>query len=324
MRGYRNITFELMDGLRVGFVTQSLIGRWLYQLFLVMEQLGSTPSESTKYKWLGLPLTAISFLLAVGVKILNHRNQDNYPAWQDRLFAVFSSSILFFFLDLMKQNSITQMTLPVFILTSTMVPIASFTLARSTITDSTNYVVLPDHFHEDNFPVYPTASPIEKWWNTKYAISLSTGITCLFWVINRELNGRTTPMDFWQIVMSIIYGLAMTVFSYQLTDSPKRFHVSLALSKALRDGSLAYAALSGIGFHVLDWINGCLQPACWSEDPYNTNKLLTTIFIPLAALIGLFSAATTKFDYEDNHSANEDIVRRISECDVFTSYQPIP
>ena len=302
-----NIGFHLLDYARITIVTQALAGRWVYQLIIELENYDSHPSAEAKHGWVGNSILCGSMVVAGAVKLANHLLGASYLALQDALFSVFSSSLLYVLLDdFCEQAQIEKMPAAVFWLTSAMIPVASLVLAKGYIADSTNHIVCRT---QQIFPEFGDASKAEKALNVLATFSLGSGITTLFWVVNRELKGKTVPVDAWQIALCTLFYLAMVPLSFELTSKPKRFNNALIVSKALRDGALSYGALSGIGFHMMMLANGCSKEVCFDE---NDAKILTAIFIPTAASIGLFSALTARLDFGKKHRSNVKFINKFS------------
>ncbi|OGO94330.1 MAG: hypothetical protein A3F10_00080 [Coxiella sp. RIFCSPHIGHO2_12_FULL_42_15] len=285
------------DTLRIGTVNTTLLSRWLYEFFQVSQQLNAAPSSEIKMTWLGFPITASSFVIAVLLKIANHLKKAQDPAYEDYFFAVLSSALFYNLLDNFDQQE--KITVGSFIATSLTVPVVSFISSKLTIPDSTYRLTLG--FSDVNFPHYPDATRSEKMLNLLLGFSYGAAPNTLLWVINRELNGETVPLHDWQYAITAAYFLITSIASYKMTDCPEFFHVLVALSKAMRDGALSYSALSGIAFYALMYQYDCKDQPCWNEV---VNQHLSFLLPGIAAGVALYSGAHTHFRYDKNHESN--------------------
>ena len=306
--------YHALDFARINLVTQALLSRWLYQFFIELERNEWGIPSPIKLTWLNWPITGGAFTAAVIVKIINLRKQDkqgNYLSAQDYLFAGFSSSILYFALDAILDAKVMaeNMSAPWFIATTIGVPVLAFFAAATIIPDSSNQIHIK--LDSDKFPVYPNASRKEKSLNMISGLAYASAITMLLWCINRELRKETVPLETWQLVVAGAYLIPAAAAGWLLTQYPKVFHGFIAASKGIRDAALSYAGLSGLGYLTLIVIHDCTKGPCWGDDG-TEESYLTSLFIPIALSIGVFSAATTLFRYKEKHAGNEKLIKGVT------------
>jgi len=327
-------TYHILDFIRVFFVLQSLTSRWLYQLFLELDEYGWAPDKEIQKEYLGYPIASVALAFAIVFKVANAAQQKwlagrniplpdieasdsegededstfvretKYLAAEDYGFAVFSSSMLYMILDAISQTG-RMGKLPVgwFITTTALVPITAFILAKTAMPDTKNIIM-----GGNKFPTYPDASRTEKLLDAGSGAVYGSSLLVIFWTINRELANKTVPLEIWQGGVAAGAVILSAISGYHMVNHPKAFHGVVTLSKGIRDASLAYAALSGLAYQVLTQIATCPHFPCWGADEAPP---LTTAFTMISAFIGIFSAATSLYRYDEKHQANLENIQTI-------------
>lgn len=311
LKGAGAFLYHATDFVRTSFMIQSLLGRWLYQLFLELDDHDWGPSLQTQQQWLGWPIIFGAAAVAALCKIYNYRNRDDDARSQDYVYALFSSSILYFILDTLSQSgNVGAQSLTAFIIASTLVPVASAFFAKLVVPDTSNKLIFkPSQFRDDElFPVYPQATRAEKLSNLTAANAYAAASSILVWVINREVNGRTVGSTPWQLAIIAFTYIAGTFAGYKLAEHPLAFHAVAATGKGLITGAFSYAAFSGIAFLALMTHNQCENGPCWDEE---INMHLTWPFLAASIGLGVFSSLTTHFSYEANHQGFQDMTENL-------------
>jgi hypothetical protein len=315
--GLYNSVYHFTDLLRITLVSQTLIATMLNQAF--EHHHNTTGLQKAQKTWLGFPVMGLALAVAASIKgkqYLDSRNNKEYFAYQDYVFAAFSGAIVYTLLGMMLHSSDEDNTTPgVFWAATVIMTMLSVGLVKMTFPDSSNRISIspPD----DNQTAKPTG---EKLMSMFLAATYATFLPTLFWAKNREEQGKTVNATNGQIAgIAIVYAY-YAVISYHLSKIPKLFHVNVQVAKAFRDGSLSYAGLSGIAFHILMAHHHCHdQIPCWNS---KAEQDLSYLFITLSAVIGLYSAFTTEFKFAQYHEKNTETCQMIAAkatifCDKF-------
>lgn len=295
--------FHTLDFLRISGVTEALFSRWLIQFFRELSKYKKEPSVRSQETWVGYLVLSMAGGLAITTKLINHFC-ERYPAAQDYLFSIFTSSIIYYILDMLSETGkIGAIPLPIFAFTSAIaIPIIAGFFLKLVITDSLPYLTPSVH----TFAVaYPNAHTFERVLNIMTGLSYGIpALTSFFWCLNRELHNKTVPLENWQILL-LFLSISLTArIGYQLTEYPIFFQRYVALSKAMRDGSLNYACLSGFSF-LIGKENCGDKKICINK---NKTNMLTAFCLIYSASMALFSLMTTEFQFEKNHKANESLI----------------
>lgn len=290
---FKSLGYHALDFTRISTVTLALLSQSLNQIFAVLKNYHHAPSMETQLTWLGPVLTAISCFLALLVKVLNEVNRTKDSAYEDDLFAIISPAIFFMILDNLGWNRKDVVT---FVIVMSSYPVIAYLTKRLTVADSSHRLLRS--FNNEDFPRY-NVSRIEKFVNaTLTASAYFSGLQAIFWVRNREKYGMTVPLNNIQEITSYAFSLVPVVAGYRLTENPEIFNVVAGVSKGMRDGAFAAAALSGISFWLLMYFFDCKEMPCWDS---KESDQLSGFIIAAAVLIGLYSALFTRFRFAANH-----------------------
>ena len=305
------VAHQSIDFLKITLVTTALMARWLHQLFLELNRYDLEPAKEVQQTWLGLPIVGIAVLLSVTAKILNYTLGEK--KYVDYLHALFSSSLIYYGLDVISnEGTIGSMPLGWFVATSAIfLPLTIAFFFKWTMPDSDHELIcsLTD-LNELNPPRYPLASLNERRINMITALKYGVpSITTLSWSINREMHGGTVGLPTWQKVFIAMYALIAAKIGFELTEHPKFFQGFVALSKALKYGSLSYASMSGIFYMMI--IYQCDNRKFCIND--NAQTILTWSCFIIALTIALYAAASARFQFEKNHQVNENLIASIKE-----------
>ena len=251
------------------------------------------------------------------IKVIN-QSKTRYPAAQDFLFALFSSSVFYIVLDVICKNVNFGggSELLLFISASFFVPISFIVFWTLVIQDSANKLTVRFcELNNNDFPVYPDAPLKEKILNMLSGAGYASCLPVFYWNLNRQMHERTVDMQIYQVISSAVVYIFYAVLGYQITARPKIFHFFIALAKLIRDGSFAYSALSGIEFAVLTLIFQCSGGViCWNESTAETLFAIPVLTLVLA--IGIYSATTTLYRYKKNHQQNQHLIQKLSRLNV--------
>lgn len=294
------IFFHTADFLRIAAVIEALFSRWLIQFFRELSKYGKEPSVSSQEEWFSFVAIATSVVLTSAAKLTNHLI-ERYPAVQDYLFSIFTSSFIYFFLDILSEKGkVGAIPLPVFALTTGIaIPIIVGFFFKILIPDSLPYFTSFIHLF---FSPFLNVRKSERFLNTIVGLSYGVpALTIFFWCLHRELYDKTAPPKNWQIFLLFLSILVTGRIGYQLTEHPVFFQRYVALSKGMRDGSLNYACISKI-FYLIVKENCGATKFCIDK---NDTKILKTFCLLYSMVIGIFSLMTTEFQFEKSHKANE-------------------
>lgn len=299
------VLFHCADFLRISFVTQTLLARWLHQLFLELQRYDRAPSIQIQETWLGYPIVGIAAFLGVIAKILNAvPKRENYLAAQDYIFSVFCSSIFYFFLDLL--TGAESLSLGVFVVISAIVlPLFVAFFTNLALPDSSNrFYQCQGDGGEILLSRYALGNRVERFLNLGCGMDYGfTSLTALSWTINREYHGETASLPWWGMSLVGAGVLAAGKLGYDLTDHPIRFQKFVMISKFFKDASFTYAAISGIFYMIFHDRSIYQQPAF--------RVLLSCVCFFMGCCIGLYAAFTTRFRFEENASAIEMLINRV-------------
>ncbi len=286
--------YHVLDFARISLVTQTLLSRWLHQLFLELERYDRAPSMEVQQTWLGYPIMGIAASLSLMAKVLNGiYSKEKYLAAEDYVAAIFRSAHFYFILDLWAGAE--SMPLGAFIATSAIaLPLLMALFTKHALPDSDDRVYLCKADLD-----FISTSRISTGRNTERPFNLveglhygTTALSTLLWTINREKHGKTVALPAWQFGIMGAGMLCSAKIGYDLTDNPLLFQLLAMGSKFLKDGALGYAAASGLFYMICRDEPSCsnlgariaLNMACWM----------------IALSIALYSAATTRFRFEEN------------------------
>ncbi|OGT44342.1 MAG: hypothetical protein A3F13_08965 [Gammaproteobacteria bacterium RIFCSPHIGHO2_12_FULL_40_19] len=303
----RNAVDHFIDFLSDALEKQSLIARWLYQLFLVLNYYHESPSKEDQETWLALPVIFSAALLSLFAKIIK-RDSTNY------IDAVFSSSFFYFACDVFfGADIVRKMPLVVFVLANLFcMPLAAMLFYE---------LASPDHSHErvsfaTEYPRY-IVSLKEKLLNANTGmIHAATSLLAATWNIGREVNGKTMPLQWAEIGGVIVPGAVLgALVGSQLSNYPGIFQKFVMVAKFLKAVSLIFAAISAILFMANVYYCGN-KTFCANE---STRLSFTFGTLIPSLLLGLYRAMHTEFRFQDNHIANEKQIQKGNNAVTFIS-----
>lgn len=304
-----SILFHVADFLRITFVTTGLLSRWLIQLFMELDHYNLGPSKSAQQTWLGLVLLGVGASLSLMSKSLNACISGHY--FQDYLFAMFSSSLLYFALDIVSNHgSVGTMSLGGFVASSAVcIPLAIAFFLKIAHSDSyTEVVATLAKLKALQLPSYPNVPLSERLLNVGGGLVYAgSSLATFFWTVNREVYGRTMPLPIWQKGLLFLYLLIAGKIGFEVTDHPNFYQTFVAFSKMLKEGSLTYSVMSGI-FSLIAVYQCNKQDSCFNEE---TRTVFSYACFFMAMAIAIYSGATTRFQFQKNHEGHVALIDTI-------------
>lgn len=296
---------HVLDFTRIALVTQTLLSRWLYQLFLELKRYDRAPSMEVQQTWLGYPIIGMAASLSVVAKVLNGiYSKEKYLAAEDYVAAIFCSAHFYFILDLWAGAD--SMPLGAFIATSALaLPLLMAFSTKHALPDSDDKIRLRDaDFDYISTERVSIGNKAERTFNLLDGLQYSTASLATFlWMVNREIHGKTIELPAWQFGLLGAGMLCAMKVGYDLTEQPKRFQKMVMGSKFLKEGALAYAAVSGVFYMP------CRAESSCSDVASRILLILTCSIIALC--IGFYSAITARFRFEENCERIEKTVASI-------------
>lgn len=312
-----NAIDHFLSTFRIFLVTTALAGRWLHQLFLQLEYYNAAPSKEAQQTWLAVFIMSVTATASVGLEFLNYwyakKNPRKYLAAQDYVFEAFSSSMVLLFLDVMSSSGqIGVLPMPWFVaITAVGVPVVTRLLYELTLPDSSDQFIFSSaQFSAFNPSRYLDARKFERVLNFIPAIVTYAGPSAatLFSVIDREMNGeKTVPLQGWEKGSISFYLLFAAFMGFELTHYPKLFQLFVAFSKLIKEGALSYLTLSALFFTYV--VYHCTNRTFCADS--HTREALTGVSFFIASGMGIYSAARTRFRFEENHASNLRIMAMI-------------
>lgn len=308
---------HFFDFFRIALPLQAQMARWLQQLFLELARYDRAPSMVAQRSWLGMIIISCSMGATLMIKIINHtheRRRGDYLALQDYIFAALSSANVYRLLDIAhRSGNAGAIPLPWFIGVSAgglLVTAALMTkiAALDSAPPRCNHLTCGlDALDRLDLPQFPEISVSERFLNAcKLMLYAAVAAVAFFWTVNREVRGETVPVAAWQIGLISLLLVLASYAGFQLNRHPKFAYGFLTFLKILRDGSLAYGALSGIVYMIVVYAFHCPNYQFCLND---TDRRALTYFCFIAALAtGLFSGAASFFDFQDNHTQNQKLI----------------
>lgn len=294
--------FHFADFLRIMFVTTGLLSRWLIQLFMELNHYDVGPSQLAQQTWLGLVLLGTGSAFSLISKSLNACIPNHY--FQDYVFAMFSSSLLYFALDIVSHNgNVGVMPLGSFIASSAVcIPLAIALFLKIAHPDShTEIVATLTQLKALRLPAYPSVSLSERLLNIIGGLVYAgSSLATFFWTVNREVYGKTMPLPTWQKGLLFLYLLVGGKIGFETTDHPNFYQTFVAFSKMIKEGSLTYSVMSGI-FSMIAAYQCPKQDFCFSDE---ARTMFSYACFFMAMAIGMYSGVTTRFQFQSNHEGN--------------------
>lgn len=212
-----------------------------------------------------------------------------------------------------------------FITASVGVAGAALAFCKLATNDSATRVTLrPKEYRDDsNFPTYALPDEDEQVDTSRHAskkeiamnvfggLSYGASATVFFWMLNRELNNKTSPIEPYQVAITVAAVALYAVLGGLATKYPRANNTAVAAAKTVRDGSHAYSALSGILFQSLMEVYKCPDNACWDQ---SHNLYYSISLIVIASAVGLFAGATTLFPFADEHQSKVELFESIESA----------
>lgn len=313
----KTVLIHCFDFFRIALPLQAQMARWLQQLFLELARYDRAPSTIAQRSWLGVIIIGCSMGTTLMIKIIHHtheRRKRDYLALQDYIFAALSSANVYRLLDIAhKSGNAGSIPLPWFIGVSVGgLLTATALMTKIAAPDSTsphcNHLTCGlDALDRLDLPQFLDASVSERFLNAcKLMLYAAVAAVAFFWTVNREVRGETVPVAAWQIGLISLLLVLASYAGFQLNRHPKFAYGFLTFLKILRDGSLAYGALSGIVYMIVVYAFHCPNYQFCLND---TDRRALTYFCFIAALAtGLFSGAASFFDFQDNHIQNQKLI----------------
>lgn len=309
------LIFHSFDFLRIYFTIQFLTARYADQAFNEIARYGAKPAvDADHYRKTNGPIMLASALLAVMIKCVNayySEKNNRYLASQDYVYALFSSSVIFFLGDLFSSTgqmpALSAFSFTIISLVGVLAMMAVFLKITTPIsTDKMIFEKNPSteisYFDEYAAPLEnpsKTVRILNALGSVGYVASLST----FFWVLNHEIHDGVWPLAVWQQVVLGLGAVGLASYgSLTVTDHPKYYLLFLMGVILLNMGAISYAGVSSLLCYI----------SC--QNHHNTGLIIANFFIALAT--GLFSASHIEFRIEDKHAANqktEEMIEKISD-----------
>lgn len=317
MQGTRtNLALIVPDYLSSSLVMLTLTASWFFELLGILDTLNYYRPTDLQIKTVyPLGITLFSASSTALAKAIDYRYPDANA--MSHLLILPSTSIVFFLIRLMSNiTNYPTISLPAFIaISSIAIPASAALLSKFDAPDikknSDPYYFGPLSAYQP--PAYadfhPGESPtkIDRIANTVrtswYCISTAT---VFFWALNRELSadGKTTPMYEWQYCATIFFLLMSGMMGYVLTEKTKAGQAFIAANKMIESGACIYEATGSLTNLIYTYRCPDYQ-FCADE---RTQKILSWIFFWLVTLpLGLFVAASTRFDFQTCDHTNQKI-----------------
>lgn len=317
----KNIAFHSADFLRIAFVTQSLMGRWLHQLFVELKRYDHAPSQLAQQTWIGPMIMGIAAGLSGLMKAINYRqlkkNPDaHFDAEGKFLLPCFSSVWLFIILDVFSPSgNIGTISLAGFIVASAIcIPLLAGLFLKLAHPDSNHDIIFSlKKLNQINPPQQLAANVWVRRLNSltgmKYGI---TAASTFFETVNRQVNnGTVDALPMWQKGLIGLFAIPAMKIGFELSHHPKFFHGFAALSNLVAYGSLSYDAGSADCFSVTTYLYQCHNHQfCLNE---TAQTYLTYFCFAMALVVGLFSAATTRFRFQEHHESQETLIQFVRD-----------
>lgn len=287
-----DIAFAMADAIRNSLVNAALLGE-LVRVASELNHEDLSPSEEAQKTWLGIVIFSVAAATGLGSSIVNYIKRDHYPAAQDFVEILLSASYLYIFLELFKKRPITTTE---FVFSNFCVPPLVLLLNRIHLSDSTNQInnpLKPVEFQADQNPDRMTYA-INMFTASRY---MGGSLLALTSVIIGQIEKETQPLQFWQACLIALALIPAIKIGYELNQHQKLFNCFVVATKSLKEMGLMYKALSGF-FYMIAVYNWCAdQKYCLNK---NAETFLSVLSFLMVATLGVFVAATTRFNFEGN------------------------
>lgn len=311
---------HFLDGASVFLLTTALMSEWLHELFEVLshtEQHDAVPSKQAQESGNVVPIIlGVSAVLTMIVKAANHyfSKENAYYAAEDRfLFPAFLSSFyLFVFQLIFNQKTVESMPIGAFAATSAIgFPVIAASAMHLASPETGDQCIFGLKDLENLNPrAYPDASKKERYMNAvRMSVKAGFCFATLLTTIDREVYGKTVSLIEikWQVGLLLLSMPLAAKVGFEWTNHPRFSHASIATLRFIENGSLVYRALSGIVFAAVVGTN----PDKVFQMDNDSQQALTYLLFIMSACMGVYSAATTLFPFEENHESNEKIIQGV-------------
>jgi hypothetical protein len=189
--------------------------------------------------------------------------------------------------------------------------IAAFALKWATPDSSDHFILSLSDLNRLNPPSFLDASTSERFLNMLITMKKSVcSFAAFLCTVSREVQGKTVPLALWQIGLLALFLPIAGKAGFEMTHHPRFFQGFFAFLKFVEEGSLSYAALSGI-VYVATVYQCATRTFCLSD---SAQEAFTYVNFLLSLCIALFSATTAYIHFEEEHRHNEKIISAISNA----------
>lgn len=300
------ILFHCFDFFRIYTIIQFLADRYADQVFNEVGRYADRPTlDADHYPDTSAPIMLGSALAAITVKTINviySKKYESYLAAQDFVYALFSSSLLFFVGDLFSSSGyMPSLSIFQFVMISLIGVFAMMAIFLKLTTPlSSDKMIFSRNpqsqiiYFDEYATAFPHPSKTERVLNAVGSVGHIASLSTFFWVLNHEIQNGVAPLAIWQKVMLGLSAAGLGVFgAFTVTDHPKYYLSFLMAVMFLNSAAIAYAGISAL--------------ACFAncQNYHAAYVIAPGIFVAL--LNGLFSASHIQYDFENTHAANKNI-----------------
>ena len=301
-----SILFHSLDFFRICTTVLFLTDRYADQLFNEIGSYTERPTlDADHYPQTSAPIMLSSALMTVIVKLCNTyyaKKYNTYLAVQDYIYALFSSSILFFVGDLFSTSGYMP-SIPVseFALISLVGVLAmmaiflKFTTPLSSDTMIASRNPQTNHRYFDEYIVtYSDVSKTERFMNAISSFGRITSLSTFFWVFNHEMNDGVAPLATWQKVILGLGAAGSGLFGAWTVTDHSRFYLIFLMSVVfLNAAAMGYAGIAAL--------------VCFFNCRQHDAAVVIAPGIVMGLLNGLFSALYIQYRFENTHVSNQNI-----------------
>ncbi|OGT26585.1 MAG: hypothetical protein A3I77_07045 [Gammaproteobacteria bacterium RIFCSPLOWO2_02_FULL_42_14] len=294
--------YHLADFSLIALTTHTLTGQWLHDLFLKLQYFRAAPSQETQQTWLDFPILGAALFFALALKIANYvytrKQNGRYLAAQEYFHALFSGVYGLFIAESLGVPE----TMENFIGTSAVfVPLIALACFKITVPDSMDKLDFSLIDPDDATYSFPTALKKERYLNSFFkCITSLAALSTFLWAANREIAGKTVSLPDWEKGLLLLSIPVAGKIGYELTMHPKFYRGYRKTQECVKSAALVYAALSSI-CHLAIVYHDENREMQMSD---TTRALLSYTCFCLSLMMGIFAAAKTGFDFQENHDGN--------------------
>lgn len=285
------LAFHLFDFLRIYTTILFLCGQYADQVTLQLARCGKEPSPKPQDSWkTSLSMMVGSAVVAIIAKLGNahYLEKDGiYKAFQDYVYAIFSSSIFFTLLALLSSSgylpTMSQIAFILISLTGVLLAMAIFLKLVTPI--SNNKIISIDA----SAKAFPNPSRIERILNAAGSVGHVASLSTFFWVLNNELNNGPAPLTSWQKISLGIGGVGSALIGAKtITDHPKFYLYFLMAVIFLNSSAMAYSGYSSL----------------FGPNNAPNQKLLISLGALFSIMVGSFSGLMFQHNPDEKHESN--------------------